>query len=157
MRYLSMLRPRFTIRFALLSWSALCLLGEVGCGSGGAVLPSDEVARTALESALKAWQGGGKPGALAGTEPPVEVHDTPWAQGAKLDSFEILQAESSGAEKKFAVRLALAKPAGVQEVQYYVLGRGPVMVFRDEDYMRNINMEDGPKLSKPGSQPRGRK
>ena len=51
--------------------------------------------------------------------------------------------------RKFAVRLALAKPAGVQEVEYYVLGLGPVMVFRDEDYSRNINMEDGPKLSKP--------
>jgi len=110
-----------------------------------------------LESALKAWQGGGKPGALAGTEPPVEVHDTPWAQGAKLESFEITQAESIGAAKRFAVRLALTKPAGVQEVQYYVLGGGPVMVFRDEDYMRNTNMEDGPKLSKPGSQPRRRK
>ncbi len=154
-----MLKPRFTTRFAVLSCSALFLLCTGGCGSGGgsAVLTSDEVARTALESALKAWQGGGKPGALAGTEPPVEVHDTPWAQGAKLESFEITQAESIGAAKQFTVRLALTKPAGVQEVQYYVLGGGPVMVFRDEDYMRNTNMEDGPKLSKPGSQPRRRK
>ena len=101
------------------------LLGGAGCGSGSAALPSDEVARTALESALKAWQGGGKPGTLAGTEPPVVVHDTPWAQGAKLESFEILKAESSGVEKQFSVRLTLAKPAGVQEVQYYVLGPGP--------------------------------
>jgi hypothetical protein len=152
-----MLKPRFTTRFALLSCSALFLLGGGGCGSGSAALPSDEVARTALESALEAWQDGGKPGKLAGTEPSVEVHDTPWAQGARLQSFEILQAESSGAAKRFSVRLALAKPAGVQEVQYYVLGLGPVMVFRDEDYMRNINMEDGPKLSKPRSQPRRRR
>ena len=121
------------------------------------MLPSDEVARAALESALKAWQGGGKPGPLAGTQPPVVVHDTPWALGAKLESFEILQAESSGAEKRFEVRLALRKPAGVQEVHYYVLGLGPVMVFRDEDYDRNINMVDGPKLSKPTSRSRGRR
>jgi hypothetical protein len=152
-----MLKLKFTTQFALLSCTALLLLGGGGCGSGSAAVPSDEVARTALVSALKAWQGGGKPGTVAGTEPPVEVHDTPWAQGAKLESFEILQAESSGAERRFAVRLALAKPAGVQEVQYYVLGLGPVMVFRDEDYYRNINMEDGPKLSKPGSQPRRRR
>lgn len=152
-----MLKSRFTTRFALLSCTALVLLGGGGCGSGSAALPSDDVARTALESALKVWQGGGKPGRLAGTEPPVQVLDTPWAQGAKLESFEILQAESSGAEKRFAVRLALAKPAGVQEVQYYVLGLSPVMVFRDEDYNRNINMEDGPKLSKPASQPRQRR
>jgi hypothetical protein len=110
-----------------------------------------------LESALKTWQGGGHPGTLAGTDPPVQVTDTPWAQGAKLESFEITQAESIGAAKRFAVRLALTKPAGVQEVQYYVLGGGPVMVFRDEDYMRNTNMEDGPKLSKPRSQTRRRK
>jgi hypothetical protein len=152
-----MLKPKLTARFPLLLCTALFLLGEEGCGSGSAALPSDEVARAALESALKAWQGGGKPGTLAGTEPQVQVHDTPWAQGAKLESFEILKEVSSGVEKRFAVRLALAKPAGIQEVQYYVLGRGPVMVFRDEDYNRNINMEDGPKLIKSGSQPRRRR
>ena len=31
-------------------------------------------------------------------------------------------------------------------MKYYVIGQGPVMVFRDEDYQRNINMEDGPTL-----------
>ena len=50
------------------------------------------------------------------------------------------------AERRFSVRLSLAKPERVQEVQYYVLGRDPVMVFRDEDYIRNINMDNGPKL-----------
>ncbi len=152
-----MLKTRFTTRYALLFGSALFLLDGGGCGSGSAVLPSDEIARTALESALKVWQGGGKPGALAGTNPPVEAHDTPWAQGAKLGSFEITQAESIGAAKRFAVRLTLTKPAGVQEVQYYVLGGGPVMVFRDEDYMLNTNMEVTPKPSRPKSQSPGRK
>jgi hypothetical protein len=152
-----MLKPSFTTRLASLSCSALLILGGGGCGSGGAALPSDDVARAALEAALETWRDGGKPGTLAGTEPPVEVHDTPWAQGAKLESFVILRAESSGAEKRFAVRLSLAKPAGVQEVLYYVLGRGPVMVFRDEDYIRNINMEDGPKPSKPGNPSRRRR
>ena len=78
------------------------------------------------------------------------------APGAKLRSFEILDAESSGVEKRFHVRLSLASPSGVQEVDYYVLGRGPVMVFRDEDYKRNINMEDGPKVSRPGGRSRKR-
>jgi hypothetical protein len=140
----------------LIACIAPLILGAGGCSNGNAALPSDELARKALESALKTWQGGGKPGKLSGTEPSVEVHDTPWAQGAKLKSFEILKEESTGAEKRFAVRLALAKPDTAQEVQYYVLGLGPVMVFRDEDYNRNINMEDGPKLFKPGRQSRGR-
>ena len=154
-----MLKPRFKIRFALLFLSAPFLLGAGGCGSGsgGAVLPSDDVARTALESALKVWQGGGKPGKLAGTDPLVEVTDTPWAQGKKLESFEISQAETLGAVKRFDVHLTLAKAAGVQEVQYYVLGRGPVMVFRDEDYKRDTNMEEAPKLSRPRGKSRCRR
>ena len=52
---------------------------------------------------------------------------------------------------------SLAKPDRVQEVQYYVLGRDPVMVFRDEDYVRNINMENGPKLTNPGNLTRRRR
>ncbi len=50
------------------------------------------------------------------------------------------------------MRLSLTKPDRVEEVQYYVLGQGPVMVFRDQDYQRNINMEDGPKLQKTKTQ-----
>jgi hypothetical protein len=138
-------------RLAFLSCSAFFLLTGGGCGSGGATLPSDEVARAALEGALKTWRDGGKPGTLAGTNPPAEVHDTPWSQGERLGSYEILAEKTSGAEKQFTVRLSLTKPQRVQEVQYYVLGQGPVMVFRDEDYLRNINMEDGPKLIKPGN------
>ena len=87
-------------------------------------------------------------------EPPVQVHDTPWSLGDRLASYEILGEETSAAEKQFTVRLSLAKPERVQEVQYYVIGRGPVMVFRDEDYLRNINMEDGPKLNGAGKRPR---
>ena len=79
-------------------------------------------------------------------EPAVQVNDTPWSQGDRLGSYEILKEDTSGAEKKFTVRLSLTKPDRVEEVQYYVMGQGPVMVFRDQDYERNINMEDGPKL-----------
>ena len=80
------------------------------------------------------------------------MHDTPWSQGDRLASYEILEEDTSGTEKKFTVRLSLAKPERVEEVQYYVIGHGPVMVFRDEDYLRNINMEDGPTLKKPAGQ-----
>ena len=133
---------------------SLMVLMAAGCGNGAAALPSDDTARVALESALKAWQSGAKPGSLAGTQPAVEVHDTPWAKGAKLQSFEILDTKSVGVEKQFHVRLSLAKPGGVEEVQYHVFGLSPVMVFRDEDYLRNINMVDGPKDSRPGSNKR---
>ena len=84
--------------------------------------------------------------------PAVEVHDTPWSQGSRLGSYEIIREETNAAERSFEVHLSLTKPESVQDVKYYVLGQDPVMVFRDEDYQRNINMEEGPKLQKPRNQ-----
>jgi hypothetical protein len=149
---ISRLRPWSTTRLAILSCWAIGLLTAGGCGSGGAAPPSDEVARAALEGALKTWRDGGKPGVLKGMEPPVQVLDTPWSQGERLGSYEILREDTGAAEKRFTVRLSLTKPERVQEAEYYVLGRDPVMVFRDQDYQRNINMEDGPKLNKSRNQ-----
>jgi hypothetical protein len=125
----------------------LCCAG--GCSNGASAVPSEQVARTALEAALNSWCDGGKPGVLPGTEPRVEVHDTPWASGQSLTSFEILREEPGTVDKRFAVRLSLAKPDRVLEVEYHVLGVAPVMVFRDEDYERNINMVDGPSITQP--------
>jgi hypothetical protein len=124
----------------------LLLLAGGGCGNGAAALPSSNVARIALEGALNTWRDGGKPGTLEGMQPVVQVTDTPWSHGDRLGSYEIIGETTSGAEKRFTVRLSLTKPERVEEVQYYVLGQGPVMVLRDEDYQRNINMEDGPQL-----------
>ena len=94
---------------------------------------------------------------MAETQPPVEVFDTPWGLGERLSSYEILREDKSASEMRFSVRLSLAKPERVEEVQYYVLGRDPVMVFRDEDYMRNINMINGPPLTKPAHARRGQR
>ena len=145
-----------TARLAMLSGSALLLLfAGSGCGNGVAAAPTEEAARAALEGALKTWRAGGKPGELPGTEPPVVVYDTPWGQGAQLGAYEILGDEAgTGVEKRFTVRLSLTKPDRTEDVQYHVLGVGPLMVFRDQDYLRNINMENGPGLIKPGRQGR---
>lgn len=153
-----LMRRKDWMRLVIACGPALLLLAiGGGCGHGArASLPTDEVARTALEAALKTWRDGGKPGTIAGTDPPVQVHDTPWGLGNRLASYEILGEETGTVEKRFNVRLNLAKPERVQEVTYYVLGRGPVLVFRDEDYQRNINMEDGPKLNRPGHRARRR-
>jgi hypothetical protein len=138
-----------SIRILLVWLSAAVLYSSGGCSNGSTAVPSNTVARNALESALKTWCEGGKPGILPGTEPVIQVHDTPWASGQSLASFEILREEDAvGVEKRFAVRLSFSKPERVEEVQYHVLGAGPVMVFRDEDYERNINMIDGPPTTK---------
>ena len=146
-------------RLAILAHlSLLVLLGAGGCGNGSSGgLPADDVARRSLEAALTAWRDGGKPGPVAGMEPPVEVHDTPWSLGDRLSSYEIVGENKSAAEMKFSVRLSLAKPERVQEAQYYVLGQDPVMVFRDEDYLRNINMDNGPRLNNRAGSSRRRR
>lgn len=137
-------------RRALSTALLICL---AGCGSGPTDVPSSQTSRQALDTALTAWTHGEKPGAMAGTKPAVTVHDTPWSQGQRLASYEILKEEqdagaSASAEKRFTVRLSLAEPNRTEEVRYHVLGVDPVMVFRDEDYLRNINMENGPSTLK---------
>ncbi|WP_435005593.1 hypothetical protein P12x_003414 [Tundrisphaera lichenicola] len=132
---------------------ALWLLTMAGCGNGAGAAPTEEVARSALERTLNTWRDGGNPGAIPETEPPVLVHDTPWSQGERLGSYEILQEDTSKG-KCFKVRLSLSKPLRTEEVEYYVLGVSPLMIFRDQDYLRNINMENGPKLLKSGRQGR---
>ncbi len=137
---------------AMFAVSTFLLVAAVGCGDERReALPSDESARTALDLALSSWRDGKKPGPITGTTPPAEIHDTRWSLGDRLASYEILGEEKNGAEMKFNVRLTLAQPAGVQEVKYYVLGRDPVMIFRDEDYARNINMDNGPSLNGGGN------
>ena len=142
-------------RGGFLSSAVLLVFVATGCGNGAGAAPSEEAARAALEGALKTWRNGGKPGELPGTEPPVVVHDTPWSQGERLGSYEILREDPGpDTEKQFTVRLSLTKPDRTEEVRYHVLGVGPLMVFRDQDYLRNINMEEGPKLIKSGRQSR---
>lgn len=138
--------------------TALLPLCAAGCGtSGGGTLPSNDIARTALESALKLWRDGGKPGIVAGTDPAVMVFDTPWAHGDRLKDYEILKDEANVADRQFNVHLTLEKPAQEQDVVYHVIGQGPVQVFRDEDFLRNINMENAAKQQKTTKARQGRK
>ncbi len=144
-------------RTRFLAGALFLLLAVAGCGTRTIdALPATTDARGALETALKAWRDGAKPGTLSGTEPVIQVMDTPWSLGDRLKSFEILGEDRSAAELKFSVRLDLEKPAKVEEANYYVLGRGPVMIFREEDYLRNINMDDDPRLSKAANPARRR-
>jgi hypothetical protein len=84
-----------SIRILLVWLSAAVLYSSGGCSNGSTAVPSNTVARNALESALKTWCEGGKPGILPGTEPVIQVHDTPWASGQSLASFEILREEDA--------------------------------------------------------------
>lgn len=131
-----------------LIWLALALSMAPGCG-GARIDPPAEVARSALDSALAAWRDGKTPADLAGATPSVQVVDHDWTLGRKLRSFEVLRAEPSTADKRFAAKLDLDAPAATAEVVYVVVGTGPVAVYRLEDYNRTLNMDDGPAAAKP--------
>jgi hypothetical protein len=129
---------------------ALLMLG-LGAGCGGAssaYVPSSQTARESLQAALTAWQNGQRPGAVEGTSPPVQVVDSAWRDGQKLASFEILDEQPGEGAQDFLVRLTLKEPSATKDVHYFVHGREPVWVFRDEDYQRMVNMDNNPQLQK---------
>jgi hypothetical protein len=112
-----------------------------GCGKGYS--PKSGAARSALETALTAWQEGKAIGRIDGTTPPIEVEDGDWFNGKKLASFEIL-----GEEPKeygvpcFSVRLNFASPPASKEVRYIVHRGGDLLWVRQEnDYKRSMNWE----------------
>jgi hypothetical protein len=120
---------------------AVAMLLAVGCSRGPSRVedftPAGDAARKALEAALAHWQAGGPTGAVPNTSPAVEVTDSKWRAGQKLQAFEIVGDEppAGPGPRFFKVRLTPAKgpPA---EVRYAVLGVDPLLVYRDEDYQK---------------------
>jgi hypothetical protein len=119
-----------------------------GCGSSSrAYSPSPGTARESLDAALATWQKGGKADQLASASPPIHTVDYQWQARQVLESYEILEEQpgSGDAEKRYAVRLKFKKPLGEKRVQYIIIGREPIWVFRDEDYARTSDMADNPR------------
>jgi hypothetical protein len=139
------------MRYRTLTVVALPLVALLaGCGGRERYASSDftppaDTARQSLEAALDAWKAGRAPGAIEGTTPPVEVVDSQWKAGQKLDGYEVLAEDQADGTKQYSVRLSFKAPAAAKEVRYHIIGRDPVRVYRDEDYRRMINMEDNPK------------
>jgi hypothetical protein len=116
-----------------------------GCDSGHErYKPTSGEAKSSLEAALSAWRDGKPYGSVEAT-PPVHVGDTAWQAGQQVESFEIGEEEDSGeGTKQFLVKLKMKKPVGEQSVSYFVHGRDPVWVYREEDYKRMANMDNNP-------------
>src|SRR5689334_5902309 len=98
-------------RAALALAGALLVLAGLGCQerSYSKYVPAEDKARQALEAALSAWKGGKKFGPVEGASPAVQVVDSRWQSGHKLQSFEILGEEPGEGPKVFSVRLTLQR------------------------------------------------
>jgi hypothetical protein len=140
--------PRYH-RLALMAALPLVSL-LTGCGASHArFTPTSGEARTSLEAALTAWRDG-KPFASVVATPPIQVADSAWQAGQQLESFEIGEEKDDGdGTKQFVVAIKMKKPPGDQSVRYYVHGRDPVWVYREEDYKRMLNMDNNPVTTSP--------
>ncbi|HEY7326086.1 MAG TPA: hypothetical protein VH592_00495 [Gemmataceae bacterium] len=124
------------IRFIILVLP-LALLASGGCGWRKRNIPSTGTAREGLETALTAWQNGQQVGRIETDSTPVQVVDSSWGKGQKLTGYEILEEVTrEDGRRCFKVRLQLQKPPTTQEVQYLVVGKSPLWIYREEDYQR---------------------
>ena len=130
-------------RLALMAASLLVSL-LTGCGASSARFkPTSDEARSSLEAALTAWRDGKPYGSVVAT-PPIQVGDSAWQAGDQVESFEIGEELDDDGTKQFVVAMKMKKPPGDQSVRYYVHGRDPVWIYREEDYKRMLNMDNNP-------------
>jgi hypothetical protein len=98
-------------------------------------IPSADAARTTLETALEHWKSGAKHGRID-DKIAIDVFDARWQNGRKLESYEILDEEISEGPKIFVVKMKLDEDKQEKEVKYYIVGKNPLMVFREQDYQK---------------------
>jgi hypothetical protein len=113
-----------------------------GCNRSPSFVPSSASSRQALEAVLGAWVNGQALGPVQTVSPPIQVVDSAWQKGQRLDSFEII-GEEKGKDglPYFTVRLHKSRPQGEETVRYVVTGRSPMWVFREDDYKSTQSWE----------------
>ncbi len=141
--------------------AALTLALTPGCGSStSAYIPNAATAREDLDTALAAWQKGVKAAQLTTGEHPIYFVDSQWEAGQALESYQILEENptQTETEKHYGVVLKMKKPPAEKSVEYIAVGRSPMWIFRDEDYVKQGSMgeEVKPKSKFRRPPPRGR-
>ncbi len=132
-------RIAFLVGFAVLLSLGACGLG---CNRSPNFVPSTASSRQALETVLGAWVNGQSLGPVQSVSPPIQVVDSAWQKGQRLESFEIV-GEETGKDglPYFTVRLHKSRPQGEETVRYVVTGRSAMWVFREDDYKSTQSWE----------------
>ncbi len=118
---------------------AAATAGFSGCGFSAetseppAYLPTWPQAKSALDSALSAWQKSSTPMPESFDTPEVRFVDKQRRPGQTLNRFDILNRIDVQGARQFAVRLHLEGEDSPQLVRYNVLGKEPIWVFRLDD------------------------
>ncbi len=116
--------------------SLVLLVISVGCGGAPEkkYIPKADLARRALDAALENWRLGAKHGPVNDFAVPVNVFDARWQNGKKLESYEILNEVPSDGPKIFLVKMKLDEDKQENEIRYFVVGKDPLLIFREQDY-----------------------
>lgn len=146
-------QPRPRRSFA--RWLPLLAIGAaIACGTEGPPGPSDSDAKRALEAALNAWKEGKPCGEIPGITPPTRVVDCAWSAGEKLGDFAIVgepEGGAPGAPRTYRTKLTMTKPPGEREVAYVLMGADPLIIYREDDFQRAMNMDNNPGAKRPKS------
>ena len=125
-------------RISYLGLLGLALILVSACGCSGKsyqkYIPAAKTAQQALEEVLAAWKDGQAMGRIESFSPPIQVLDSRWLKGRRLQDYEILGEVHEDGPRCFTTRLILDHPREEQKVRYYVFGIEPLWVCRQEDY-----------------------
>jgi hypothetical protein len=104
-------------------------------------LPDAQAARRAVESALAEWRAAPPLDLTTPTIRPVMFVDQQRRPGRPLRAFAVLGQYEAEKCLRFRVRLSLADPDESILVDYYVFGKGPIWVYRAEDFDMTMHMD----------------
>lgn len=123
--------------FQILLLSMFCF--AIGCGGAPEkkFIPAANTAESALEAGLEFWKSGNPYGPVDGFDVPIDLLDSRWQKKKKLESYEILGEEKSDGPKIFLVKMKLDEDKEDKEVKYYIFGKDPLHIWREQDYKAN--------------------